>query len=408
MTRSDVCIVGAGPVGALAALGLAQRGLSVVVLEEAAEIVPSPRAMVYYWHVLEGLDRLGVLDDMNEVGIRNRQFLQRVGTDGEQAVVSLDPVRAVSDHDYNLHLGQHEVVRIALNRLAQYDNATIIRGARVVDIENGEDRVIAHVEREGERESFVADRLLGADGARSVVRSSLGMAFDGTTWPDRFVATNLRYPFAELGGLGMANMLLDAEQGCVIAQIDATGLYRWTWSEPASLPEASVPERLPARLAALGFGDAPYQVEGLTPYRMHQRSADAMKAGRVLLAGDAAHATNPTGGYGLTCGLYDVFSLIDTLAGVITGARDEDELDRWAEERLRIFREHASPMASHIKHLVYDEPDTAVLRRFVATAADLSDTAAVLRRLTGMRVLASGLPVHHAELSGSASGNGRV
>jgi len=402
MNTSDVIVAGAGPAGALAALGLAQRGLSVVLIEEQPEIVRSPRAMVYYWHVLDGLDRLGILDDMNAAGIRNRRFLQRVGPHGEQALVPLDPIREISAYDYNLHLGQHEVVRIALEHLSRYENATVVRGARVAAVDADDERVVARVDG-GDVAEFSASWLIGADGARSAVRSAMGLSFDGTTWPDRFVATNLWYPFGEAGGLGMANMILDPEHGCVIAQIDATGLYRWTWSEPASLPEESVAERLPGRLAALGFGEHDYRVDGLTPYRMHQRSADTMKAGRVLLIGDAAHATNPTGGYGLTCGMYDVFALLDPLASVLRGRAEVAELDRWADERLRIFREHASPMASHIKHLVYDETDTALLRRFVETAADVSDPAAVLRRLTGMKVLASGVPTHHAELAGAGA-----
>jgi 3-(3-hydroxy-phenyl)propionate hydroxylase/6-hydroxy-3-succinoylpyridine 3-monooxygenase len=400
MNTSDVIVAGAGPAGALAALGLAQRGLSVVLIEEQPQLVRSPRAMVYYWHVLDGLDRLGVLHDMDAAGIRNRQFRQRVGTHGEQAVVSLDPVRAVSDYDYNLHLGQHEVVRIALEHLERYDNATVLRGVRVSGVEGDDDRVIATLDG-GDVPSIAASWLIGADGARSTVRRAVGLTFDGTTWPDRFVATNLRYPFAEAGGLGMANMIFDSRVGCVIAQIDGTGLYRWTWSEPATLPEHTVAERLPQRLRDLGFGAHDFTVEGLTPYRMHQRSASTMKAGRVLLVGDAAHATNPTGGYGLTSGMYDVFALLDTLNGVVRGRVDATELDRWAAERLRIFREHASPMASHIKRLVYNEPDTALLQRFVQTAADQSDPTAVLRRLTGMRVLSSGVPTHHAELAGA-------
>lgn len=401
MESSDVIVVGAGPAGALAALGLAQRGVTVTLIEEQPAIVRSPRAMVYYWHVLDGLDRLGVLDDMNRIGIRNRQFLQRVGATGQEARVSLDPVRAVSAYDYNLHLGQHDVVGIALEHLSRYENATLHWGTKVTAVEQDEDRVVAHLQRAGERSTLTAGHLIGADGARSVVRSALGMAFDGTTWRDRFVATNLWYPFDSLGGLGLANMILDPVNGCVIAQIDATGLYRWTWSESASLPEHTVAERLPNRLAALGFGEAEFRIDGFTPYRMHQRSADAMKSGRVLLLGDAAHATNPTGGYGLTCGMYDVFALLDPLSDVIRGSADDRVLQQWADERLRIFREHASPMASHIKTLVYDETDKQILKRFVETAADFSDPAAVLRRLTGMRVLASGLPTHHAELRAS-------
>jgi 3-(3-hydroxy-phenyl)propionate hydroxylase/6-hydroxy-3-succinoylpyridine 3-monooxygenase len=185
----------------------------------------------------------------------------------------------------------------------------------------------------------------------------------------------------------------------VIARIDETGLYRWTWSESAELPEEGVCDRLPGRLAALGFGDVPYEVVAFAPYRMHQRSADRMKQGRVLLVGDAAHATNPTGGVGLTSGVYDLLALIEPLAAVIGSTDDESVLEEWARLRLDTFRDHASPMASRTKHMVYDETDVAKLEGLVGGSADSGDPAATLKRLTGMTVLRSALPRHHTELA---------
>jgi 3-(3-hydroxy-phenyl)propionate hydroxylase len=94
-----------------------------------------------------------------------------------------------------------------------------------------------------------------------------------------------------------------------------------------------------------------------SPYRMHQRAAERMREGRVLLAGDAAHATNPTGGLGLTSGMLDTFVLYDALAAVIGGAVGDEVLDRYSEERLRVFTELASPQASEWKRLVFHSDD---------------------------------------------------
>jgi 3-(3-hydroxy-phenyl)propionate hydroxylase/6-hydroxy-3-succinoylpyridine 3-monooxygenase len=82
-----------------------------------------------------------------------------------------------------------------------------------------------------------------------------------------------------------------------------------------------------------------------------------MRDGRVLLAGDAAHATNPTGGLGLTSGMLDTFVLYDALAAVIGGDADDAILDRYSEDRLRIFTEIASPQASEWKRLVFHSHD---------------------------------------------------
>ncbi|SKA90531.1 3-(3-hydroxy-phenyl)propionate hydroxylase/6-hydroxy-3-succinoylpyridine 3-monooxygenase [Agreia bicolorata] len=399
MNSAEVAIVGAGPVGALAALGLAQRGHDVVVFEAEPSIVRSPRAMVYYWHVLDGLDRLGVLGDMDAAGLRNTSFQQRVLSTGLRADIPLDPVAAISPYAYNVHLGQHEVVEIALQHLARYPNARILNGATVTAVRNDADHAVLDVDGPEGLETWTTRWVLGADGARSAVRHSLGLSFDGTTWPQRFVATNIQYPFDVVGGLAKANMIFDPEHGAVIAQINDTGLWRWTWSESAELPEDSVLDRLPGRLAALGFGDVPFDVDSFTPYRMHQRMVDTMRTGRVLLLGDAAHATNPTGGFGLTSGIYDLLALIEPLSAALRGTADESLLDHWAETRLSLFREFASPMASRIKGLVYDTSDTAALEGMVRAAGDFSDPAATLNRLTGMTVLRSDLPRHHEALA---------
>jgi 3-(3-hydroxy-phenyl)propionate hydroxylase/6-hydroxy-3-succinoylpyridine 3-monooxygenase len=399
MNSVEVAVVGAGPVGALTALGLAQRGHDVVVLEAEPSIVPSPRAMVYYWHVLDGLDRLGVLSDIDAAGLRNTGFQQRVLATGLRADIPLDPVSAVSPYAYNVHLGQHAVVRIALQHLARYPNARIVNAATVTSVRVEVDHAVLEVDTLEGLETVKARWVIGADGARSSVRRALGLSFDGTTWPQRFVATNIRYPFDTAGGLAKANMLFDAHNGAVVAQINDAGLWRWTWSESAELPEDGVLDRLPGRLTGLGFGDLAFEVDSFTPYRMHQRMVGSMRAGRVLLLGDAAHATNPTGGFGLTSGIYDLLSLIEPLSAALRGTSDESPLDHWAEERLRLFREIASPMASRIKRLVYDTDDTAALEDLVRAAGDFSDPASVLGRLTGMTVLRSDLPRHHEELA---------
>ena len=87
--HADVVVVGAGPIGVLNALGLAQAGLSVVLLDAAESIEPLPRAMVYHWSVLEGLERLGLLDAAKAAGFAKQDYAYRVHSTGE--MIELDP-----------------------------------------------------------------------------------------------------------------------------------------------------------------------------------------------------------------------------------------------------------------------------------------------------------------------------
>jgi len=83
---------------------------------------------------------------------------------------------------------------------------------------------------------------------------------------------------------------------------------------------------------------------------------------RVLLAGDAAHATNPSGALGLTGGLFDTYLLVVSLADVIHGRQHDWVLDRYAHERRRVFKELVSPTASANKRLIFGSTETAAGR----------------------------------------------
>ena len=205
---------------------------------------------------------------------------------------------------------------------------------------------------------MVADWVLGTDGARSTVRSLLGLEFEGFTWPDRFVATNIDYPFLDHGFCN-ANMLVDPVNWAVVGRLGRENLWRLTYGEDASLDEAGILDRLPERFAAiLPDPSIPYRIDNFSPYRVHQRCAPEFRVGRVLLAGDAAHACNPCGGLGLTGGVLDADAVSDALGAVIAGKAGESVLDFYARERRRVFVEVASPMSTNFKRLL-SESDPA-------------------------------------------------
>jgi 3-(3-hydroxy-phenyl)propionate hydroxylase len=103
--------------------------------------------------------------------------------------------------------------------------------------------------------------------------------------------------------------------------------------------------------------DTDPQLRGWSAYRVHERAADTFRVGRVLLAGDAAHVTNPATSLGLAGGLLDSYVLANALAAVVHGGGDEDVLDDYATRRHRAFWEITSPLSARSMHLLLaDDP----------------------------------------------------
>jgi 3-(3-hydroxy-phenyl)propionate hydroxylase/6-hydroxy-3-succinoylpyridine 3-monooxygenase len=348
----DVIVVGGGPTGFITALGLAQAGVRVCVIEAEEGIVDSPRAAVYHWSMLDGLDRLGIRTEAEQIGLVKDEYLWTVKGSGEDIRYDLSVLAAHTRFPYNIHLGQHQLAEIARRRLDPLVNAGVRFGTAMTTLAQDRDGVQVRVEGPEGIETLSASYVVGADGAGSLVRKALGLSFDGMTWPERFVATNVYHDF-ESGGYARSNLVIDEQWGAVIVKLDEDGLWRCTYMEDGSQPEASFMERLPAAYENLLVGEGGYRLDRAAPYRMHQRCAPTFRIGRVVLAGDAAHVTNPTGGYGLTTGLFDAYALWPTLAAVVLDGADPALLDLYSQERRQIFLTRTSPKAVANKRLVF-------------------------------------------------------
>ena len=371
----DVIVVGGGPTGFINALGLAQAGVQVTVIESEIRIVDSPRAAVYHWSVIDGLEKLGIRQEVEITGFPRQDYTYLVLKTGERIQFSLEVLDGRTRFPYNLHLGQHRLAEIALRRLAEFSNARIRFNTPLTSLSQDAAGVTLQVMTPQGSEELRAKWVIGADGAGSTVRRQLGLKFDGMTWPERFIATNVFFDF-ERRGYARGTFQIDDEHGAVVAKLDNAGLWRCTYMEDASLPEAAFLERISRKYDAILPGVVDYKIDGAAPYRMHQRSAPTYRVGRVVLAGDAAHVTNPTGGLGLTSGLLDSFALYPALAAVISEGADPSVLDRYSDSRRKIFLDLVSPQAVANKRLIFHAN---------GGGQDLEEALMMLRRLPADR-----------------------
>lgn len=387
--QAEVIVVGAGPVGFLTALSLARAGIEVCVLEAESGINDSPRASMYFPTTVKILDRLGLLEEALAIGLATTDFCYHVPEFGIRihvdTKIGLPPDEP---YPYNLAFGQHILAQLVMSHLQRLPNARALFNHRVVGLAQDSSGVTVTVETPQGREEMRASWLVGADGARSAVRHLLDLPFEGHTWPDRFVATNVRFDFGKYG-FATANMIADPVNWAVVARLGRGDLWRVTYGEDAKLPEDEARRRIPEHYAAILPGQDSYEIVASSPYRVHERCAPRFRVGRALLAGDAAHACNPCGGMGLTTGVIDAMAAADVLTAVIQKRGDESALDFYSTERRRVFLEVSSPLATQFKRRMSEcdpgkrQEDAAMMRRMVEDPASAPSATHLARLLFG-------------------------
>ncbi len=382
MPQPQVIVAGAGPIGLVTALGLARRGVAVTVLEREPAIVRSPRAMVYHNGVLPGLAELGLLEDVEKAGVRAGDLAFWDYANQEAIRFDLGHFEGHEPFPYNIHLGQDRLADIALDHLRRFEDCQVVFGALVTGCVQDDAGIEVSAYVGGHLTTYRAEYVIGTEGAASPLRTMAGLGFEGMTWPERFVAVNVRYDFASLG-YAAANMVVDPVMGGIVARVDTEDLWRITYHEDSALPAETVPSRIVEFFAKLLPSGADYEMTQYSPYTMHQRAARSFRAGRLLLAGDAAHITNPIGGLGLTSGLFDSYVLSEALAAVLAGTADDSVLDEYSQQRRQVFLDYASPRASAFKTLVFNSTDRGQLDETLgmlrAAAADPAIAVEALR-----------------------------
>ena len=355
-----VIVVGAGPVGCVAAVVLARRGVNVTLLEAEPALPRELRASTFHPATLDLLAELDVTGELIGRGLIARHFAYRDRRAGVVARFDLGLLADVTAHPYRLQCEQFKLCEILLERLGASPAVTVRFGHRVSGAADRGDHATVTL---ADGSVHGADFVLAADGASSAVRKSLGLAFEGMTYEDRYLVVSTPHDFAEdLDDLSYVNYISDPDEWLVLLR--TVDLWRALFpvgageSDAEALSEASVQRRL-GGIAALPGG---YEVAHRTIYRVHQRVAPTFRAGRVLLAGDAAHINNPLGGMGMNGGIHDAFLLAHALGAVCAGVTSAGRLSAAAECRRRLAVDYLG-RHTHRNARSLAAPDGAARRR---------------------------------------------
>ena len=334
MIATPVLIAGGGPVGLTAALALADAGIAVRVFEAGAAIEQDLRASTFHPPTLDLLDRYGITTTLLRQGLICPHWQVRLHPSGERAQFDLSVLGDDTAHPYRLQCEQWKLSQALLNRLSAYPHAQVEFNAEAKALAQDGDGVRLTVRRpDGEHEEC-GPYLIGADGARSTVRRSLGIGFAGDTYPEITLLATTDFAFDDaLPGLSNVTYCWN-EGGGNFSLLKVPGRWRVSIYPPEGMaPEdALADDAIEAALQAIVARDARYRVMEKRPYRVHQRIATTYRRGRVLLAGDAAHVNSPAGGMGMNGGVHDALNLADKLARVLRGA-PEALLDAYERQR---------------------------------------------------------------------------
>ena len=336
-----VLIAGAGPVGFVAAANLVRHGIPVTVFEGGADLSTESRASTFHPPTLDMLADLDVAGPLIAQGLIAPKFQYRNRRDGLIAQFDFGDIADQTRHPFRLQCEQSKLTRIIHDKLRGDPNFEIAFSSPIGAVTQDGNSVAVTVERDGNSETHSYRWLIGADGARSDVRRSLDIEFEGFTWPDRYLVVSTPFDFyGVIPGLATVSYVADPRRWHFLLQTPTLWRVMFRIAAEESDELALSAEFVEKLMAGVVPGIDRYEVAHTTLYRVHQRVAKAFRKHRVFLIGDAAHVNNPLGGMGMNGGIHDAINLTERLADVWRGNKPETELDRFELQRRLVTKEY--------------------------------------------------------------------
>lgn len=337
----DVGIVGAGPVGLFAALRLAQRGISVRVLEAKTSPRQHSRAIGVHPPALERLAHLGVADAFCEKGIAVKEGIALTYAGKTLGILNFG--RCPAPYNFVLAIRQDDNEAILREALCREDVEAVSWGARVTALKQDERGVEIEINHS---QTLHCRYLLACDGKRSFVREALDIPFYGQAYPHRYVMGD----FADNTDLGERAAILLTDKGLVESFPLPKGVRRWVVQRQANDSHVSLGNDNLTRgdLAAAVAQRSGYQPDVssnsmFSMFGVERYIAERFVQGRVFLVGDAAHVISPIGGQGMNIGWLGAWQVGE----VLEHALKHHTLANWRsyERRQRNRANHAAKRA---------------------------------------------------------------
>ncbi|OLT48751.1 FAD-dependent oxidoreductase [Saccharomonospora sp. CUA-673] len=348
---AQVGIVGAGPVGMIAALRLADAGVSSVLLDSKPYLVKQgSKACLIQGDVLEVLERAGCAQPIADEGVTwtiGRTYVR------DKVMRSTTYPRGPGFGPF-VNISQYRIEQVLAEAVERHPLCELRWGHEVVAVDQDADSVTlrAHGPEETADDLRFA-YVVAADGVRSTMRELLGVEWTGYTHSDRFLITDIKadLPLAKERHFHYDPSFNPGRQLVMHPQPDDVWRIDWQLPPDADIEAERRDGTFDARVRAV-IGDVEYEIDWVSTYRFHQRVVDQLVVGRVLFAGDAAHALPPYGSRGMNSGIQDADNLAWKIGAVLNGQSPAQLVETYHAERYAAAKENLRVTEATIRFMV--------------------------------------------------------
>jgi putative polyketide hydroxylase len=347
-----VLISGCGPVGLMMSILLSRQGIDNIVLEKRGGVSNLPRARGITARSVEILSQLGLGPTVDAISLAPRWLQNFVYTEklagelvGMMPTHSMKPgaLAAWSPCDYKV-AAQDRIDPMLYDHAAGYPQTQIRFGAELLSYEETPDDVIANVRTGGNISRIRARYLIGADGGKSLLRQLAGIGETGRLAFNSYVNNHIRVDLERFikgregaliwtlapGHEGLFQILDGQQYWAVQIQYDPKIDHPETWTEDR------VRRTLRAMIGDPGADELPIEILRSYTFTLSATISERLRAGRMLLVGDAAHQVPPFGGFGLNTGIQTAHNLAWKLGCVLRGEAGDALLDSFDSERREV------------------------------------------------------------------------
>ncbi|MFI0371895.1 FAD-dependent oxidoreductase [Actinomadura sp. 1N219] len=392
---APVIVVGAGPVGLAAALALAAEQVPVTVLEaERAGVGKEWRGSTLHPPTLALLDRIGAAADAIAHGVRVDRLQFRDLRLPDRATFSYSVLEGRTRFPFRVQYEQYKLLRLLRELADASPHVDLRHEQRVIGLTGADDDAADATVTLADGTRLTAPYVVAADGAHSALRKLAGIDFPGDTYPSQSLVAATPFPFEDVvDDLGPISYWSGPNGRLSLIRTPDVWRVATSTTVDAAASADGTQETHPELAAALDLlvGDRSWAASPLQQhqlYRSHQRVADRFRAGRLLLAGDAAHLSSTTGGMGLNSGVHDAFDLAARLGPALRAGGDgEAEAGAYAAARRDAAVRVVQPATRTVRAGVDATDRDARLARLRDLAATAADPAAATRHLSAMSML---------------------